>query len=150
MKVARLLCVLSIGTGFCRPSLLSIEQVSMSIKSDLPDDTGRRLLSAWNDPGSRLHVGAITGLIDFAQVCRALSPAQKFRRLESYGSVHCVCHRTGSRAYRCLSFPVNVMCCPFHARRSNAPWTCKAGEGYSFYQHGGVGGCILSDKSVDY
>lgn len=43
-------------------------QVSVVVKSDHPEDVGRNLLSAWNDPSSRLHVGAVTGLIDFAQV----------------------------------------------------------------------------------
>lgn len=45
-----------------------LAQVSVVVKSDEPEDTGRRLLSAWNEPSSRLHTGMITGLIDFSQV----------------------------------------------------------------------------------
>lgn len=40
----------------------------MVVDSDTPEETGRRLLSAWNEPSSRLHSGTITGFIDFSRV----------------------------------------------------------------------------------
>ncbi|CAM9648366.1 unnamed protein product [Ascophyllum nodosum] len=42
--------------------------VSVVIKSEEPGVTWRRLMSAWNNAESRLHTGAMSGLIDFGQV----------------------------------------------------------------------------------
>lgn len=46
------------------------EQVSVVIKSEEPSVVGRRLMSAWNNPESGLHSGAMSGLIDFSKVWR--------------------------------------------------------------------------------
>ena len=66
-----MLWFLNHASACCRPtpsSLNRTKQVSVVVQSDAPEATGRRLLSAWNDPASRLHVGAVAGLIDFSQV----------------------------------------------------------------------------------
>ena len=46
----------------------SLAQVSVVIKSEEPGVTWRRLMSVWNNAESRLHTGAMSGLIDFGQV----------------------------------------------------------------------------------
>lgn len=56
-------------------TFLRLSQVSVVVKSDAPGDTSRRLMAAWNDPSSRLHVGTITSLIDFSQVQHACGVA---------------------------------------------------------------------------
>lgn len=40
----------------------------MVVSTELPEDAERNFMAAWNDPRSKLHLGTITGLIDFAQV----------------------------------------------------------------------------------
>lgn len=54
-------------------------QVSLAVTSDAPGKTGRHLMVAWNDAESRLHFGAITRLIDFAQV--SILYGQSFSRM---------------------------------------------------------------------
>lgn len=93
-------CALTAPAWVAFAFVFVLPQVSVVVKSDAPEDTGRRLLSAWNDPSSRLHAGTITSLIDFSQVNIIVNSVQQTAVFAGYFKA-ALLPGTGTGTYYC-------------------------------------------------